>query len=324
MPNEESAAHGDGHEHSDSLIESAENSGINQQPPRGPLDNGAPDQQEDPNTIEHDIRVAEYWLIGVGIASVLVNILIGWVYWQQLGQMRVATEASTRATELSRDALEYANGNFDRNMRQVINQTVAQLNSARDTQRAANASIDSSTTNKAALIEVQRAFMSPTIERTTEPTPESKNPTSIDFNARWVNEGATPAIALRSHFSYSQAATLPDISRDILTPGVTPQNGITHFLFPKQYFLSTTIFLTQQKIAFLVGSKTNYYVWGWAKYHDVFKGTEEHITRYCYVIEVSPVIDIMGQGIPATEVSARDCDVGNCADKECTVNYPNK
>ena len=65
------------------------------------------------------------------------------------------------------------------------------------------------------------------------------------------------------------------------------------------------------------------YVWGWAKYFDVFPNTQEHTTRFCWLI-------IPG-GNPAEYCpTARNGEMGslvfgyvhnitgNCADEECT------
>lgn len=63
--------------------------------------------QENPITVklEEDIKVGERWLIGIGIASILINILIAWIYWGQLGEMRKATQATQDAVKVARDTL---------------------------------------------------------------------------------------------------------------------------------------------------------------------------------------------------------------------------
>src|SRR3954452_9565282 len=50
--------------------------------------------------LEQDIRAGERWLIWIGMTSVLINTVIGWIYWGQLVQMKEAT----RAAKISADA----------------------------------------------------------------------------------------------------------------------------------------------------------------------------------------------------------------------------
>src|ERR1035438_8087110 len=103
--------------------------------------------------IQEDIRSGERWLIGIGIASVFVNLMIANFYYGQLTQMRVATEASTKAANLAADTLDVSTGDFERTMRQLRYQTKAQVDSAA-------ASKTSSETTRLELTKVQRAFIS--------------------------------------------------------------------------------------------------------------------------------------------------------------------
>lgn len=99
-----------------------------------------PSNKEDKATkLEKDIRKGEIilcWITGIGVA---VNLVIALIYYGQLSQMRIATEASTKTAQLAADSLEYNAGQFDRNMRQIIYQTVAQAEAAAASQKAANA-----------------------------------------------------------------------------------------------------------------------------------------------------------------------------------------
>jgi hypothetical protein len=61
------------------------------------------------------------------------------------------------------------------------------------------------------------------------------------------------------------------------------------------------------------------YIWGWARYSDVFANTPQHITRFCWVI--TPVGDPLAfdpnvpSGIDFQTVHHTE---GNCADDECS------
>ena len=102
----------------------------NRNPPSPPA-NGNPGQNNNESkNLEKDIRTGERWLVGIGIATVLVNIGIGSIYYGQLKQMRIATEASTKAANLASDAFEINDGNFERMMNQTIRQSSAQIKSA--------------------------------------------------------------------------------------------------------------------------------------------------------------------------------------------------
>lgn len=47
--------------------------------------------------LENDVRVGERWLIGIGLAALVMNGFIAWVYWNQFKEMQKATEATRHA-----------------------------------------------------------------------------------------------------------------------------------------------------------------------------------------------------------------------------------
>jgi hypothetical protein len=94
----------------------------NQSPPTPPASDDPEGDKATAKKLE-DIAKGERWLIGIGIAGVLVNLLLGSIYYQQLTQMRIATEASRQAVQLARDTLDYNSSQFDRAMQQTIRQT---------------------------------------------------------------------------------------------------------------------------------------------------------------------------------------------------------
>ena len=72
----------------------------------------------------------------VSVVSVCVNLLLGCIYFMQLRQMQIATEASKQSVEFAWESLEFNSGQFDRAMHQTIDQTVASV-SAADTAKEA-------------------------------------------------------------------------------------------------------------------------------------------------------------------------------------------
>lgn len=131
----------------------------NQSPPNPP---GGDDPEGDKATAKklEDIAKGERWLIGIGIAGVLVNLLLGSIYYQQLTQMRVATEASRQAVQLAHDTLDYNASQFDRAMRQTINQTSSQYRATQESIVSARAAQSAAQTAIDTLHIAQRAYIS--------------------------------------------------------------------------------------------------------------------------------------------------------------------
>jgi hypothetical protein len=126
--------------------------GSNQNPPANIDEGGAPDAQDRPDRLEQDIRSGERWLIGITAAGVAINICIACFYYSQLGQMREATEAATKAADVASDSFEISQGNFDRTMSQMIAQTTQQV-------AAANAARSAARTAQEALFISDRAYI---------------------------------------------------------------------------------------------------------------------------------------------------------------------
>ena len=105
-----------------------------QPPAEPPRYENAPSPNADDNSKQNaatakelqKIEAGERWLIGIGVATILINAIIAYIYYGQLQQMRIATEASTKAATLAADALDQNSGQFDRTVRQLIYQTANQ------------------------------------------------------------------------------------------------------------------------------------------------------------------------------------------------------
>jgi hypothetical protein len=102
----------------------------NQNPPAPPAEGDTNDNGDEAEQLR-EIKAGERILIGIGIATILVNLGIWHTYSGQLDQMRIATEAATRAANAASDSLELNQGNFDRMMLRTIDQTAAQIQSAK-------------------------------------------------------------------------------------------------------------------------------------------------------------------------------------------------
>jgi hypothetical protein len=77
--------------------------------------------------LEQDLRVGERWLIGIGIATLLINSIIALIYWGQLKEMRMATEAATQASKTAKETLsEMKNGSGAQDTHTLAQQAVTQ------------------------------------------------------------------------------------------------------------------------------------------------------------------------------------------------------
>ena len=78
-----------------------------------PTDSGnwdpATEDKEATTKLEQDIRTGERWLIGIGIATVIINTVIAVIYWRQLSEMRKTAEAAIRSADVAKQAADIAN-----------------------------------------------------------------------------------------------------------------------------------------------------------------------------------------------------------------------
>lgn len=96
----------------------------------------------------------------------------------------------------------------------------------------------------------------------------------------WENSGTTPTKNVRDHVSYwLDSQTLPN---DFDFPDRGDMDKGRFVLGPKHTIGGgRPIFLTLAQMKDIQAGKLHFYIWGWARYHDVFSGTEEHITEFC-------------------------------------------
>jgi len=79
--------------------------------------------------------------------------------------------------------------------------------------------------------------------------------------------------------------------------------------------------ITPEDIEAIQAGRKFLYVWGWAKYHDAFEDTPQHITKFCWTI------DILGNPrtfVPHSSDYTKQLEFrysmlrfGNCSDEEC-------
>src|SRR5260221_3514414 len=145
------------------------------------------------------------------------------------------------------------------------------------------------------------------------------------FRALWQNSGDTPTRHMVMHVAC-------ELRNAMLPPGFnfnypTTQTG-TAMLAPKSSSyggiapMSPAAAITRQDILDVQQGRKFLYLWAWARYFDVFPGTPQHITRFCWPI--AP---------PGNPLAYTPCQVpnmpnslsfgnihhteGTCADEEC-------
>ena len=129
----------------------------------------------------------------------------------------------------------------------------------------------------------------------------------------WNNNGTTPTRKMFVHYSYLPMKELPN---NFPFPDLGDLRPIPTYLGPKGVFYSSSQTLSVNQLNEISEGSNGYYIWGWAKYRDVFAGTKDHITKYCYRIIVEKKIDPTKQSAIFT-YQAQNCERNNCYDDEC-------
>src|SRR5258708_29041415 len=81
----------------DSFVEAPIQPWGKQNPPSPPASIGTSRKKDQTEQVEKDIRTGERWIIGLGVATIVINTVIALIYYGQLKEMRKATEAATKS-----------------------------------------------------------------------------------------------------------------------------------------------------------------------------------------------------------------------------------
>jgi hypothetical protein len=139
----------------------------------------------------------------------------------------------------------------------------------------------------------------------------------------WNNFGSTPSKRLSICTTAEIRSTkLSDTFNFPYDEGHIVKGGI---LVPHTPLNSATVprgrTITAAEIEEIQAGVKFLYVWGWARYNDAFVDTPQHITRFCWVIEI---VGNPRTFVPnATEYTKKldfrfsMLDFGNCSDEEC-------
>lgn len=215
----------------------------------------------------------------------------------------------------------------DRSIDRSLGQQVAQLSKqAADTHQLAEQSKaqadrtkEIAQTSRDALIQVQRAVMSPD-DIIMLRNSDNGAVNQFNFVIRWKNTGTTPTKNLTIHHSWKPMPIIPNDFNypELWNPG-EPETYTPAFASPQKSLDTLPTEVSPEQIKAVQKHLLRLYFWGWAKYRDVFKSTPRHISEYC--VEVNgfrgdPLdTDPSHPVVPTTS----NCPSYNCHDEECKV-----
>lgn len=166
-----------------------------------------------------------------------------------------------------------------------------------------------------------RAYVSALGILTYNTTREGDPEQSWRFRVSWANTGTTPTQNMMMYIGGIVSETMLPTDYDFTAeegglaapvPGsMGPHSTVQSGVFPRPSQAAIT--LTQARA--MGAGNLHLYVWGSAKYRDVFPGSKPHITRFAWEIIAS---DIRGEP-PVVTFGNGYLIRGNCTDDECAL-----
>lgn len=269
------------------------------------------------NEFANEVKMRERILIAINGFALLATIGIGIIYIFQLKAMRESNTLTRNALKsAAQSSLDSSNQfqvqlhHFDAGLG-VNGLQIGKMEEGNKQSR------NLASTSRDALVSVQRAFIFATgldAARILDPNDPTKIG-SMEFSITWENNGTTPTRQMATYFNWiTTAATLsenfsyPDVGNAVPTPLALGPKSVAH---------TTAIQLPAADISRIIAHQEHFYIWGWARYRDIFPHTKEHITRFC--VEVT---GFQGNPLSMTETSRPamvNCPNNNCYDDECKV-----
>ena len=143
---------------------------------------------------------------------------------------------------------------------------------------------------------------------------------------RWRNSGSTPTRFMTNYVNWKPFSgdlpddyTFPDLD-GVGNPVSSDRPLPRVFVGPKAVALAQALVLPIATLDALRTSQQRVFVWGWAKYGDVFGG--HHVTRFCNELKIVPAdLESSGAWNPGDKVSVSVSfpvyGRHNCTDDEC-------
>jgi hypothetical protein len=166
-----------------------------------------------------------------------------------------------------------------------------------------------------AFISVQRAFVGAKfIDPVGLTNLEGKTIVAWQFQTQWENNGTTPTRSALNHVSFAwRPSSLP---KDFAYPDLGDSKNMPFVIGPKESVSSGLMPVNSDIIKQVQEGKMHLYFWGWATYHDVFKSTPEHVTKFC--AELTTIHgNVLSPQVASRQWVYTHCGQHNCTDEEC-------
>jgi hypothetical protein len=171
---------------------------------------------------------------------------------------------------------------------------------------------------KSAVVDVQRAFITvDTNFLTLSSEPSQINSQGIEPQVLLENAGTTPtrSLVMDSSYQYFSPGTMPaNFSFPDLSGG-PPHN---EYLGPKAKIVAARVDVPMSTEEEIADGKKHLFIWGWATYKDIFRGTDPHVTKYCVEIVIKRIKGLNGK--EALITNTEYCRKNNCTDDDCKTN----
>jgi len=217
----------------------------------------------------------------LALILIVVGICAAFIYDGQLAQMRHTNELTKKALDGSDRALE---------------QTKIKMQGQID---AVN---DGNTLAKNALLSTQRAFLY------VGKFNISRVGNLYKVNFVWSNGGTTPTRLMREAV---HVRLFKDDMPDNFILYDPAEKGTELVVGPKADSNGRAEVLSAADLESAAAYQGHLYIWGWARYYDVFDRTPQHLTEFC--TEVTDVVYSPGN----INFVTSSCERGNCTDDEC-------
>jgi hypothetical protein len=136
----------------------------------------------------------------------------------------------------------------------------------------------------------------------------------------WENSGATFTRELFININSSlRDDDLPDDFK--FPPSEIAYNSPT-LIGPRSSIIGAEVHIVGEDLTAVRDGKKHLFVWGWAKYHDVFSGTPERVTKFCHIVLVRGDTTKSISPENVVEFVFRNHRRHNCADEDCDREEP--
>lgn len=197
----------------------------------------------------------------------------------------------------------------------ILRQTKLNRDQVKASIIAANAAKDSAVTSRWSMVASDRAYVHQNGFRYFSHFDKKTNQYFWRIHPLWINSGNTPTRKLEVYVGYElRDSPLPENFAFPIT-----NKHIPTMIAPKGIIASTHYDIEGPDVVAVSEGRKHFYVWGVARYRDVFPETEERITKFCCFIR-----NISGNPLRAFDEKTNPVemlfhlyDKHNCADGDC-------